>query len=708
MSGEHEQRQDDFEEAEHAFILEDWEELDEVLADVEEEAAPAPGTRTDDGSGSPADAAGAEPGEGETAEDILFGPTGADTSPRRAQFDEHGNAAWGGHTLTAAELGLPVDEPDEPALAPEDVFEIDFEPGDGEYHGDSGFFDSIGSPAESPDLFGDDLGEQVVLTDDDGQGYEADPLDDEAIGADPSGLGEETADDDAWLDPAAELDAPHADEEDPFAPIGDATEEVQEVPLESDGMDDFQGESGFFGAASESEWEGETHAYADDTQGADDVDGQEFAAPEGDLTEDAWADEVDGEYGDAEGDEALDGEYAEGEYADDEYADGEYADAESDEPVPDFPDYDDPYVAAPTWQPDEEHGSRRLWGVAALAAVLLVSVGAGTLFLKPEWLGLGGPAVHIERVDVARPALDLELPEPPVDLADAAPVAGGGSDPSDPTDPGTGDPGAVRPVGHDPLTTEPPTLPPTGADPGHQPPVSDPTQVQPPVGNPGALQPTNTDPVVAINPVQPSVPLAKPPAVDPNLIVVHPPSSQRRQPAEELIEVGEELRVGERAEMAPRPPAEAAPLAGATDLVAGDQAFAELSNGNYFVGNLKAVRGDDLTLSVDRGEVTLLVEELRSVGSVQSPEFAKLRRSRPGFIRLTNQNRLRGSIVSMGDGNSVALDLQSSRIVIPESAIQEITADQPAGVRVNADDDAWIRQLVERRIEQTGSQPTQK
>ena len=127
--------------------------------------------------------------------------------------------------------------------------------------------------------------------------------------------------------------------------------------------------------------------------------------------------------------------------------------------------------------------------------------------------------------------------------------------------------------------------------------------------------------------------------------------------------------------------------------------FAELANGNFFQGQVKAFGAEDVTLRVERGEVTLKFGALVRLGSVTSEDYSELMRSTPGLVRLTNDNQLMGSIVRGADGQ-VALQVESNRIIIPTGEIDEVDDAVPGGVRVGgAADDEWIEQLIENRLE---------
>src|SRR5262249_3413034 len=132
----------------------------------------------------------------------------------------------------------------------------------------------------------------------------------------------------------------------------------------------------------------------------------------------------------------------------------------------------------------------------------------------------------------------------------------------------------------------------------------------------------------------------------------------------DLVAVGDELRVG--SEVGAPTGEQATPNAMAAGLIVGDHAYAPLINGNFFVGNVKRFDGTVVTLRVSNGEITLPFALIRGFGTVDSPKYRELMRSQPGFIKLNNTNRLKGSIVLGTDGD-VTLGVDASRIVIPKT-----------------------------------------
>lgn len=617
MTGEQEQRDEPLEpdDTESAFILEDWDELDEVLAETEQDAARQARALAE--GKVPANPAGdvAEPLlEPTEPEDLLFaaGPSGARDVPSRRAFDQHSAASWGGNEQRPEDIGIPIDPAAARAaeladLADREVQQVDFEPepDQGEVGGDSGFF-------QATDQVGDSRSGVAAARGDSGERGDLGRGESFLGGSDEPPLSFESG---TYPRPAA-------------AGSGSGLRRATGGTQDTD-----------FFAAAEDPAAGPAHevSFQPEDEGADAVGDSGFFSATAASGRFPHASGIGGTGGEAESEQ-----------------ESWSADAEANAEPAELTEYDEPVQARPAWAPEPMFRPRRrarVSVVAGLVAVLLAGLGIGTLVLKPEWLGARPPSVAIQRTEVARPSVDLtpaalpeHLPAAPVEVAvepDLPPV--GGELPVEPTDPVV----EVTPLPPNPVEPEP--------DPIAQ---GDPSEVEP------------------ASPPQPASPAGG-----------------------ERLAVGEHLEIGGEREVLAGP-VPAAPGGRTTNLVAGDQAFALLHNGNYFVGAVKGVEEEDVTLRIEHGELTLGLADLRSLGSTQGPEFAALRRAAPGFLRLTNQNRLRGSIVKV-DGDGIAVDVQQSRIVLPASEVDEITAEQPEGIRMTDEgDEEWVRRLVERRIEE--------
>jgi hypothetical protein len=140
-------------------------------------------------------------------------------------------------------------------------------------------------------------------------------------------------------------------------------------------------------------------------------------------------------------------------------------------------------------------------------------------------------------------------------------------------------------------------------------------------------------------------------------------------------------------------------------LLPGVRAFVQLKNGNFFIGSVKAIDAQALTMRVgdktsDKGEIHLPVTDITRVASLGTTEYNDLLRATSGFIRLTNNNRLVGSILESVADDHVILEMKSNRILVPKSAIEEIGQNSSVSVGFShgADEDQWVRRLAEQKL----------
>lgn len=449
-------------------------------------------------------------------------------------------------------------------------------------------------------------------------------------------------------------------------------DEVQEIELGDDEESaDFSDDSRFFGeraiaprslsqirsrapvpAASDSADPG--HQFEDtQTDGGYSSQLKELGAPEdADWEEEEYAeDQATAEVGDA-------GEYEEYEDDGEPYAADGYAD--DDQVEEDHGDVEVAYAAPVPVAGGFIGGRQRRRGVglrravAAAAAVLVVGLAAAVVVLKPEWLGVVPHATLVDRTEVVRPqvvALTIAPPQaefpdeiaPPID-----PVAGG----SETTDP---------------IVTPLPEPVPVGGDPDLGPVVESP------------------DPLLV---------------VDPKPSGETQPEDPPQSPVDGLVAVGDELRIGGRVE--PDPPGlRAAVHPMAADLIAGSQAVVKLQNGNYFIGRVNKFDAVNLTLRLTNGEIKLPFDRVVGLASLSESEVKSLETGKNGFVRLRNRNRLFGSIEELGLIDHVVLSNGGNRVIIPREAIEEIGKARADGVQMTDDlDDAWVRQMIEQRLEQ--------
>lgn len=388
---------------------------------------------------------------------------------------------------------------------------------------------------------------------------------------------------------------------------------------------------------------------------------------------------------------------------------------------------------------------------ASLAASLLILGGGAAVVMRPEWFGLEIAPERIERVEVPRPRVVVAVEEPPAPATVVAPgdPDDGGQPPASGGDPSGSDPSGSDPSGSDP-TTDPgvppvePVLPgdpgaptdpgsPTGTGPGTDPAAPSDggaagaggTATTPTVPAGGGIAGTTpgggagpdgvgvgTDPVAVGPSTAPSTAPDVPVVPDaPQGVIEAPPggptttawpvangpvaagtSTDGGQP---LVRFGEGLLVGQLGSAGDRP------VAAVDGVLPGARAFAQLRNGNYFIGSVKCVVGDTITLHVEQGEVTLATAEIVSLTELGSADYEALQKATSGFVRLTNNNRLIGGILSRIADDHVVLEFRSNRVMLPKSAVGEIVqGEAESAVRLDTthEEDSWLQKLVERQL----------
>ena len=109
-----------------------------------------------------------------------------------------------------------------------------------------------------------------------------------------------------------------------------------------------------------------------------------------------------------------------------------------------------------------------------------------------------------------------------------------------------------------------------------------------------------------------------------------------------------------------------------------------------------------MTLRVDTGEVTLERHELAQLTQLGSQDFEQLQRVTKGFVRLTNNNRLVGGILSKIADDHVVLEFRKNRVMLPKSAIGEIVSGESEERTVRLDttdeEESWVRELARREL----------
>lgn len=411
------------------------------------------------------------------------------------------------------------------------------------------------------------------------------------------------------------------------------------------------------------------------------------------------ADEVEYDTSGYEEDEVYD-ESAEGEEAyEDEYAEHEYTPEEL-EGV----DGHDIYAE----DEDEQQGvvvggpgshRRRSWSlVLSLAASLMIIGLAATVVVRPAWFGLRVAPEQVARVEVPRPRVDLVVPEPPkVEETVEQPVE--------------------LPTETTPTETQPADALPAGTEPEG-------SKAADGQSGEGATQegaPSETtsagkqpEPLIGQNEpqgtesAQPNVADGQPQSTEgQGMVAVNTPkpeqwpvaSSQQKPKVESeeetLARFGDNLLVGG---IGKGDTSNGTALDG---VLPGSRAFAQLHNGNYFIGKVKQIAGETITLRVETGEVTLPTIEIAQLTRLGSNDYEELQRATKGFVRLTNNNRLVGGILSKIADDHVVLEFRSNRVMLPKSAIGEIVSgEEDASVRLGttSEEDNWLKKIAERAL----------
>jgi hypothetical protein len=134
----------------------------------------------------------------------------------------------------------------------------------------------------------------------------------------------------------------------------------------------------------------------------------------------------------------------------------------------------------------------------------------------------------------------------------------------------------------------------------------------------------------------------------------------------------------------------------------GSRAFAQLHNGNYFIGKVKTVADEHITLRVETGEVTLATDQIAQLTRLGTSDYDELQKATKGFVRLTNNNRLVGGILKRIADDHIVLEFRSNRVMLPQSAIGEIVsgngADGNVRIGTTSEEENWIKSLAEREL----------
>lgn len=308
--------------------------------------------------------------------------------------------------------------------------------------------------------------------------------------------------------------------------------------------------------------------------------------------------------------------------------------------------------------------TRRRWGGALATAASLAVVGFGaTAVTKPAWFGFEVAPARVERVELARPTVTVAVGEPAKVRAPAA---------SEPraalAESAEGATGPEQPLA-------------AGRAPGS-------------AGGKGAGAPARPDA---------SAPAASTPVAE--LADRAPQRAPSRWPAAPAVETvgadrgltrfGDDLLVGGRAS------AVGEPAQGSLDVAPGSRAFAQLHNGNYFVGRVKKLAEAAITLRVATGEVTLPRAAVATFTRLGSAEYEELQRVTEGAVRLTNNQRLVGGILSRVADDHVVLEVRSNRVMLPRDSVGQIVnsaAGSDVRLGTTQEEDRWLRSIAAREL----------
>jgi hypothetical protein len=315
----------------------------------------------------------------------------------------------------------------------------------------------------------------------------------------------------------------------------------------------------------------------------------------------------------------------------------------------------------------------------SLAASLTIVAAGAAVVMRPEWFGLRAEPEHVQQVEVQRPNVVVAVPTP------VAPVATVVEPP--PVDPAVVQPPPVDPV----VAVEPQPVEPQPVEP--QP-------VEPQPVEPAPVEPQPVEPVVVappvVQPAPPVVPIPVRPAdswpvEDSGVDTTRPDSTARKTPS--LVRVNEDLMIGEQVDVTDRERVKG--------ILPGARAFAQLHNGNFFIGSVKSASSERITLRVDSGEVTLPVEAIARLTELGSVDYEELQRVTSGFVRLRNNNRLVGGILSNIADDHVVLEFRKNRVILPRSLVGEVVqGESESAIRIDttSEEDDWLRRLAEREV----------
>ena len=354
----------------------------------------------------------------------------------------------------------------------------------------------------------------------------------------------------------------------------------------------------------------------------------------------------------------------------------------------------------------------------SVAASLILLFGASLIVVRPELFGLSVQPDRVAKVEIARPTIELAIVEPAKVLLHSDAVAISNATDTLHTPAVSSDTGGA-------MTATPVTASPLDGSPvaDQAQPRSSASQQTKASDLPSLANTTSVDEPVTprMTPITASSNDAetKASSIEETVIASGPPNGgdtatnwpvARATPNQtlsssqtDLTRFGDDLMVGGVA-------AGTSEATAVDGVMPGSRAFAQLQNGNYFIGRVKVVADEHITLRVETGEVTLATAQIVQLTRLGTSDYDELQKATKGFVRLTNNNRLVGGILKRIADDHIVLEFRSNRVMLPKSAVGEIVSGEGSDDRVRigttSEEESWIKSLSERELGGKQGQPT--
>ena len=348
----------------------------------------------------------------------------------------------------------------------------------------------------------------------------------------------------------------------------------------------------------------------------------------------------------------------------------------------------------------------------SVAASLLLLFGASLIVVRPELFGLSVQPDRVAKVEIARPTIEIAIVEPAKVLVQSDAVAISNvtdnlNTPAVHSDAGdalSDAPATASPLVRNPIADQ--AQPRSSAASSQQPQASGLPSLASTTSIDGPVTPLKTPVTAGSNDAE-----TEADSIKETVIASGPPNGgdtasswpvARATPNQtlstsqtDLARFGDDLMVG----------GVAASITEATavdGVMPGSRAFAQLQNGNYFIGKVKAVADEHITLRVETGEVTLATAQIVQLTRLGTADYDELQKATKGFVRLTNNNRLVGGILKRIADDHIVLEFRSNRVMLPKSAVGEIVSGEGSDDRVRigttSEEESWIKSLSEREL----------